>query len=61
MNVKYGSKTTSNTLIGVKNRSGRVETVETGLKTGEPSQTATGSRRSIAGGSLSYLRRAEPS
>ena len=30
----------SDTLIGAENISGRVETVETGLKTGEPSRTA---------------------
>ena len=40
--MKYGSKTASDTLIGAKNRSERVETVETGLKTGEPSRTAAG-------------------
>ena len=32
----------SNTLIGDENRFGRVETVETGPKTGEPSRTAAG-------------------
>ena len=42
MNVKYGSKMASDTLIGAKNRSGRVEIVETELKTGEPSRTAAG-------------------
>ena len=40
--MQYGSKMASDTLIGVENRSERVETVETGLKTGEPSQTAGG-------------------
>ena len=32
----------SDTLIGAENRSGRVEIVEIGLKTGEPSRTAVG-------------------
>ena len=40
--MKYGSKTVSDTLIGAENRSERVETVEIGLKTGEPSRTAAG-------------------
>ena len=40
--MKYGSKMASDTLIGAENRSGRVEIVEIGLKTGEPSGTAAG-------------------
>ena len=43
--MKYGSKTATETLIRAENRFGRVRTVETGLKTGEPSGTAAGSRR----------------
>ena len=36
------------TLIGAENRSGRVKTVETGPKIGEPSRTAAGRRESFA-------------
>ena len=42
INMKYGSKMASDTLIRAENRSRRVETAETGLKTGEPSRTALG-------------------
>ena len=49
--MKYGSKTASDTLIGVENRSGRVETVETGMKKGEPSRTAAGATGGAAGAS----------
>ena len=62
--MKYGSKTASKTLIGAESRSGRVETVETKLKKGEPSRTVVGScrraHRSVTGGSSRRLRRAEP-
>ena len=40
--MKYDSKTASDTLIGAENIFGRVETVETWLKTGEPSRRAAG-------------------
>ena len=49
--MKHDSKMASDTLIGAENRSGRVETVETGLKTGEPSQTAAGAAGGAAGAS----------
>ena len=61
--MKYGSKTASDTLIGAENRSGRVEIVEIGLKTGEPSRTAVGAAGGAAGASLEGVRAvcAEPS
>ena len=53
--MKYDSKPASDTLIGPENRSGRVEIVETGLKTGESSRRAAGSCRSVTRGSPSLL------
>ena len=49
----------SNTLIGVENISGRVETMETGLKTGEPSRIATGATGASLEGARAVC--AEPS
>ena len=57
--MKFGSETASDTLIGAENRFGRVETVETGLKTGEPSQTAAGAAGASPEGARAVC--AEPS
>ena len=45
--MKYGSKTASNTLIGIEKRFRRVQIVETGPKTGQPSWTTAGNRRVV--------------